>query len=114
MEYYYVKLVRMKIGVLTMEPADEEARLFSSMCLAEKWLTDNGFIYGQRRFFNYTSGGKEWFHKDDMSMEYVGVVITELNLDNQTESKFKNLGKIHREWMPKFLKGLEETGAEED
>lgn len=49
-----------------------------------------------------------------MSMEYVDVVITELNLDNQTESKFKNLGKIHREWMPKFLKGLEETGAEED
>jgi len=75
-EYYYVKLVRMKIGVLTMEPADEEARLFSTMCLAEKWLTDNGFIYGQRRFFNYTSGGKEWFHKDDMSIEYVDVVIS--------------------------------------
>ncbi len=93
MEYYYVKLVRMKIGVLTMEPADEEARLFSSMCLAEKWLTDNGFIYGQRRFFNYTSGGKEWFHKDDMSMEYVDVVITELNLEIKQNRNLKNLGR---------------------
>ena len=65
MEYYYVKLVRMKIGVLTMEPADEEARLFSSMCLAEKWLTDNGFIYGQRRFFNYTSGGRKGSERGD-------------------------------------------------
>ena len=114
MEYYYVKLVRMKIGVLTMEPADEEARLFSSMCLAEKWLTDNGFIYGQRRFFNYTSGGKEWFHKDDISMEYADVVITEMNLDDQAESKFKNLGEIHREWLPKALIELEETELEED
>ena len=39
MEYYYVKLVRMKIGVLTMEPADEEARLFSSICFFSA-LTD--------------------------------------------------------------------------
>ncbi len=89
-------------------------RLFTYSSLAEKWLTDNGFIYGQRRFFNYPAGDKEWFHKDDMSMEYVDVVITELNLDDQTESKFKNFGEIHREWLPKFLKGLEETGAEED
>lgn len=114
MKYYHVELIRMKIGVLTMEPVDEEVRLFSSICLAEKWLTDNGFIYGQRRFFTYPTGDKEWFHKDDLGMEYVDVVITEMNLDDQTESKFKNLGEIHREWLPKFLKELEETGAEED
>lgn len=83
------------------------------MPLVEEWLTDNGFIYGQRSFFNYPDGDKEWFHKDDISMEYVDVVITEMDLDDQTESKFKNLGEIHREWLPKFLKELEETESGE-
>lgn len=92
-----------------MKPVDEEARLFSSMRMAEEWLTDNGFIYGQRRFFNYPTGDKEWFHKDDISAEYVNVVITEMKLDDQEESKFKNLAEIHKEWLPKFLKELEET-----
>lgn len=77
------------------------------MCFVEKWLTDNGFIYGQRRFFNYPTGDKEWFHKDDICMEHVDVVITEMDLDNQAESKFKNLEEIHREWLPKFFKEME-------
>lgn len=114
MKYYYVKLIRMKIGILTMEPVDEEVRLFSSVYLAQEWLKDNGFIYGRRRFFNYPTSDKEWFHKDDISMEYVDVVITEMNLDDQAESKFKNLGEIHREWLPKALIELKETELEED
>lgn len=114
MKYYYVELLRMKQGVLTMESVDKEFRLFSSMVLVEEWLADNGFIYGQRRFFNYPSGDKEWFHKDDISIEYVDVVITEMNLDDQTKSKFKNLGEIHREWLPKHLNQLEETESEEN
>lgn len=113
-KYYYVELIRMKLGVLTMEPVDEEFRLFSSMRLVSKWLTDNGFIYGQHSFFNYPTGGREWFHKDDISMEYVDVVITKINLDDRAESKFKFLGEIHREWLPKFLKELEEAKSEED
>lgn len=80
----------------------------------KEWLTDNGFIYGQRSFFNYPTGDKEWFHKDDISMEYVDVVITKMNLDDQTESKFKNFGEMHREWLPKFLKELKEAEAEEE
>ena len=114
MKYYYVELIRKKLGVLTMESVDKEFRLFSSILLVEEWLADNGFIYGQRSFFNYPTGDKEWFHKDDISMEYVDVVITEMNLDDRTKSKFKNLGEIHREWLPKFLKELEETESEED
>ena len=113
-KYYYVELSRMKIGILTMEPVYEEVRLFSSVYLAQEWLKDNGFIYGQHRFFNYPTGDKEWFHKDDISMEYADVVITEMNLDDQAESKFKNLGEIHREWLPKALIELEETELEED
>lgn len=113
-KYYYVELIRMKLGVLSMEPVDEEFRLFSSMRLVKKWLTDNGFIYGQRSFFNYPTGDREWFHKDDISMEYVDVIITKMNLDDRAESKFKSLGEIHREWLPKFLKELEEAKSEED
>lgn len=46
-------------------------------------------------------------------MKYVDVVITVINLDDWAESKFKNLGEIHREWLPKFLKELEEAKEEE-
>lgn len=52
--------------------------------------------------------------EDDISMEYVNVVITEMNLDDQAESKFRNLGEIHREWLPEFLRELEVTESEED
>lgn len=104
----------MRLGVLNMEPVDGEFRLFSSMRLVKKWLTDNGFIYGQRKFFDYPTGDKEWFHKDDISKEYVDVVITKMKLDDRAKSKFKNLGEIHRKWLPKFLKELEETEPEKD
>lgn len=114
MKYYHVALTRMKLGFFTMESAGKEFRLFSTMQLMEEWLTDNGFIYGQRSFFNYPTGDKEWFHKDDISMEYVDVVITEMSLDDQAESKFKNLGEIHRGWLPKFLKEMEEVKSEEE
>lgn len=95
-----------------MEHTDEEVRLFSSMCLVEKWLMDNGFIYGQRRFLNYPTGDHEWFHKDDISMEYVNVIITEMILDDCAESKFKDLERIHRQWLPEFFKELKETESE--
>lgn len=39
-KYYYVEVSRMKIGILTMEPVDEEVRLFSSVYLAQEWLKD--------------------------------------------------------------------------
>ena len=108
MKYYYVKLVRMKLGILKIEPVDKEDRLFSSMEAVETWLADNGFIYGQRSFFNYPEGGKEWIHKDDISMEYVDVSIREMVINDSGESKFKNLGEIHMEWLPKFLEELAE------
>lgn len=40
------------------------------------------------------------------------VVITKMKLDDRAESKFKNPEEIHREWLPKFLKELEEARAE--
>lgn len=103
MKCYFVKLVRMKLVVLTVDPIDEEIRLFSSMKAAETWLADNGFIYGQRSFFNYSKGYKEWFHKDDLSVEYIKVAITEMDIDNLSESKFKNLDEIHKELPQEFL-----------
>lgn len=104
MKVYYVELVMMKLGPFTMDPVDEESRLFSSMEKAEEWLTSNGFVYGQRSFFYYRTDGKEWFHKDDVDLEYVNVDIIEMDMDDLSESKFKNLEEIHREWLPEFCK----------
>ncbi len=108
MKLYYVELIRMKLGAFEVEPVDKESRLFSSMGKTEKWLVDNGFIYGQRSFFTYPTGDKEWFHKDDMHLEYIDVNIKEMELDDLCDSKFKNLEKIHREWLPRFFKELKE------
>lgn len=75
-------------------------KLFSSMKAAEKWLVDNDFVYGQRSFFNYPTGDKEWFHKDDMWMEYIDVFIMKMKVNDLTKSKFKNFCKIHRKCLP--------------
>lgn len=106
MKYYYVKLTRMKIAVITVEPVDEEFRFFSSKKSAKNWLVNNGFIYGQRSFFNYPTGNKEWYHKDDLPMEFIDVDIIKIRLDDFAESKFKNLNEIHSKWLPKFLREL--------
>lgn len=105
MKCCYVKLIRKRIGTLMMETVDEEARLFSTMEAAHTWLKDNGFVYGQRDFFNYSKGGMEWLHKDDISLEYIDVTIEEMDVDDMANSKFKNLKDLHREWLPEFLKG---------
>lgn len=111
MECYYVELVRMKIGTWKMECVEEEARLFSTMGAAQAWFQNNGFVYGQRSFFNYPEGGKEWFHKDDIHLEYIDVTITEFHVDDMTESKFKDLGRLHREWLPEFFKEITDDEA---
>lgn len=75
MKYYYVKLIRMQIAVITVEPVDEGIRFFSSKKSAKNWLVNNGFIYGQRSFFNYPTGDKEWYHKDDLPMEFMAAEV---------------------------------------
>lgn len=100
MVIYHVKLIRMKLCGITVEPVGEEVRLFSSKEKAETWLVGNGFVYGQRRFFNYDPADtKEWFHQDDIAMEYIDVDITEMDIDDLSESEFKYLNEIHREWL---------------
>lgn len=112
MKQYYVELIRMKLGMLKPEPVDKEQRIFTTIEKAEKWLTDNGFIYGQRRFFHYPAGDCEWFHKDDLSLEYIDVIITEMESDDLSNSKFKDLKQLHMEWLPQFLKDLHEEDDE--
>lgn len=60
MKVFYVNLSRMKLRAVIVEPVDREIRLFSSMEKAETWLVKNGFVYGQRSFFDYPSDGREW------------------------------------------------------
>lgn len=57
-KYFYVKSVRMKQKAVTIEPFDDEIRLFSSIEAVETWLMNNGLVYGQRKFFNYPMGDK--------------------------------------------------------
>lgn len=47
---YCVELVRMQLKAISVEPVDEELRIFSSIKKAVAWLTNNGFVYGQRSF----------------------------------------------------------------
>lgn len=75
MKCYYVKLVRVRLDAIFLKTYDDEVRLFSSMDKVEMWLIANGFVYGQRDFFDYPTGDGEWFHRDDMAMERVDVII---------------------------------------
>lgn len=79
---YCVTLTKMEQGVLFMEPTKEENRLFSSINKATRWLTDNGFLYGQRYFLNYPDDDNEWYHKDDTYMEFVSVRITKMLIND--------------------------------
>lgn len=101
---YHVKLTRMKLCGVLIEPVDEEIWLFSSKKKAKKWLVRNGFVYGQRLFINYEpKDTKEWFHQDDIAMEHIDVEITEIDVDDMSESDYKYLNRMHEEWLPKFL-----------
>lgn len=91
MEYcYHVTLTKMEVVGVTVEPVDREVRLFSSKESAERWLADNDFVYGQRRFLNYPAGYREWFHRDDIAMDRINVTITKIYLDDITEPKIKH------------------------
>ncbi len=104
MKCYYVQLVRERLNVMFMEPYDDEVRLFSSMDKVEMWLAANGFVYGQRDFFNYPTGDREWFHRDDVFMEHVDVIIEEMEIDDSSKSKYKDLKEMHKEWpMSKYI-----------
>lgn len=70
-----------------------------------------GLYMDREVFFNYPEGGKEWFHKDDIYLEYIDVTITEFHVDDMTESKFKDLGRLHREWLPEFFKEITDDEA---
>lgn len=60
---YCVELVRMQLKAISVEPVEEESRIFSSIKKAVAWLTNNGFVYGQRSFFSYPEDEKECFIK---------------------------------------------------
>ena len=98
---YCVELVRMQMKVISVEPVDEELKIFFSIRKAIVWLRNNGFVYGQRSFFNYPEDEKEWFHKDDIWAEYVDVAIIEIRVNDLSESIFKNLKEIHSKCLPR-------------
>ena len=84
-----ITLVHMCPGVLTMEAKDKEVRAFSSMDRATQWLEENNFYYGRRYFFNYKGDAKEWCHKNDVSWEFIDVIINEYEIDDTEVSGYR-------------------------
>ena len=79
---YCVKLEKLKLGAIKLEPYGEEIRLFSTKKKAKKWLRKNGFIYGQRDFFAYPNNEMEWCHKYDTCFSLVYVTIKKIHLND--------------------------------
>lgn len=98
---YCVELVRMQMKVISAEPVDGELRIFSSIFKAIAWLKNNGFIYGQRSFFDYPENEKEWFHQDDIWVNYVDATIIKMRVNDLSESIFKNFKEIHSKCLPR-------------
>ena len=73
------------------ETVVSEERIFSSRKEAESWLFKNGFRIGQRCFLKYSpEDGCEWIRRDDVYWNYIDVTIQEYELDDYSNSIFKN------------------------
>lgn len=105
---YCVELVRIQLKGISGEPVERELRIFFSIFKAVSWLKNNGFVYGQRSFFDYPENEKEWFHRDDIGINYVDVNIIKMRVNDFSESIFKNLKEIHSKCLSKYLKDFVE------
>lgn len=81
---YLLKVHHIKQGVTHFEVKREDIRIFSEKDKAEQWLTHNGFIYGQRDFFNYPTNDKEWFRQDEKMQDRIDVVLEEIKVDDES------------------------------
>ena len=85
-----VELIMMYPGVLNYEPKDKEVRAFSTKKQAEQWLMNNGFCYGRRFNYMYEGSEGEWLHKNETYWHYIEVRFHTYELDDISDSKFKN------------------------
>ena len=85
-----VELRMMCLHVIRVEEEEREVRLFSSIEKSNEWLLDNGFYLGQRDFFRYRDNRKEWVHRNDKSWHYIDVHIFEYELDDLSDSEYKD------------------------
>ncbi len=86
---YLLKMQRMKMGIIQFEMKGEEIRVFSDKEKAEEWLMHNGFIHGQRSYFQYPENDKEWFHQKEKMQDRIDVVLEEVEVDD-----FSNQGLL--------------------
>ena len=112
-------LNHMRPGVLTMEVKETETRAFSSMEIAEKWLSENNFYKGRRAFFKYPDDYQEWCHPDEMSWDYVDVIINEYPVDEDAISRFKGFHFEPAPWHEAalrdgFVEALQKEGRSEE
>lgn len=93
-----VTLREMELGCLHMEERSREIRCFSSRFMAERWLKQNGFIFGRRSFFKYEGDYGEWIHLHDASWKYIDVEIEEYPVDDEAESQYKRFHPGKAPW----------------
>lgn len=112
-------LKHMRPGVLTMEEIETETRAFSSLEIAEQWLLENNFYKGRRPFFKYPDNMQEWCHPDEMSWDFVDVIIDQFPVDETSASRFKTFHFEPAPWHKAalrdgFVEALQKEGLSED
>ena len=105
-----VTLEHKKLGSVFVDTVDSEHRAFIDIKDAEKWLSDNNFIYGQRHFFRYENPDyKEWYHVKDASWEYIDVNVEYFD-DPEKESCYKSFDPGIAPWARSIYEEAKREG----
>lgn len=67
--------------------------------MAERWLKENIFYFGRRRFFKNEADCGEWIHANDRFWKYEDVEITEQVEDDLAESEYIIFQSMDERWM---------------
>ena len=85
---WVVILTLMKAGVVMMQKADEQMRIFSSEDKACCWLKKNGFFLGRRSFLTYKDDAYEWMQQYDRWDKYINVTLMQIDIDDFDDLEF--------------------------
>ena len=58
-------------------------RVFSSKEIAEKWMMEQGLVYGKCMAFKTEGVDPCWFHQNDTANNFVNLTLTEMEVDNE-------------------------------
>ncbi len=58
-------------------------KVFSSKDNAEKWMMEQGLVYGKCMAFKTEGVDPHWFHQNDTANDFVNVTLAEMEVDNR-------------------------------